>query len=253
MPRGNPYSDHMTDLNRFIRATVEAGSGLLSARHHGHLERARTATTKLLVPIRSLGDNHRSRIATHLLSLNEQDRYLRFGYSAQDVQIEKYVSQLDFERDEIFGIYNRRLKLIAVAHLAMSLSVEHARCAEFGVSILASARGRGLGSRLFERAALSASNAGVELMFIHALSENAAMLSIARKAGARVERDGSESEAYLQLPAASFDTQMAELIGERVAQFDYQIKLQAKQFWDFLFELQAVRRVIKDGKRIDGS
>ena len=243
----------MTDLNSFIRATVEAGRSLLSEPGHEPSGAPRHASTKLLVPIRSLGDNHRSRIAKHLLSLSERDRYLRFGYAAQDAHIEKYVAQLDFERDEIFGIYNRRLQLIAVAHLAMSLSAEHARCAEFGVSVLASARGRGLGARLFERAALSASNAGVELMFIHALSENAAMLSIARKAGARVERDGSEAEAYLKLPSASFDTHMAELIGERVAEFDYQVKVQAKQFWDFLSELQAVRRAAEDDQRIDGS
>ena len=243
----------MTDLNSFIRATVEAGRGLLSEHEHAPSLGSRHVSAKLLIPIRSLGENHRSRIKNHLLTLNEQDRYLRFGYFAQDAQIDAYVSQLDFERDEIFGIYNRRLKLIAVAHLAMSLCEDHARCAEFGVSVLASARGRGLGARLFERAALSASNAGVELMFIHALSENAAMLSIARKAGARVERDGSESEAYLKLPSASFDTHMAEIIGERVAQFDYKMKVQAKQFWDFLTELQAIRRTAKNDNKLDGS
>ena len=243
----------MTDLNSLFRATVEAGRGLLGVPDQETSDVSRHALNKLRVPIRSLGDNHRSRILKHLLSLNEQDRYLRFGYAAQDAQIEKYVSQLDFERDEIFGIYNRRLQLIAVAHLAMSLSAEHSRCAEFGVSVLASVRGRGLGARLFERAALSASNAGVELMFIHALSENAAMLSIARKAGAQVERDGAESEAYLKLPSASFDTHMAELIGERVAQFDYQVKVQAKQFWDFLSDLQEVRRATEDDQRLDGS
>ena len=232
---------------------MEAGRGLLSTPERENSGCPRQAPAKLLVPIRSLGDNHRSRIAKHLLSLSEHDRYLRFGYAAHDAHIEKYVAQLDFERDEIFGIYNRRLQLIAIAHLAMSLSAEHARCAEFGVSVLASARGRGLGARLFERAALSASNAGVELMFIHALSENAAMLSIARKAGARVERDGSESEAYLKLPAASFDTHVAEIISEQVAQFDYQVKVQAKQFSDFLCELQEVRRATKDQQRVDGS
>lgn len=243
----------MTDLNSFIRGAVGSARGLLCAFTHAPPGVSRQASSQLLVPIRSLGDNHRSRIAKHLLSLNEQDRYLRFGYSAQDAQIEKYVAQLDFERDEIFGIYNRRLQLIAIAHLAMSLSVKHANCAEFGVSVTASARGRGFGARLFERAALSASNAGVELMFIHALSQNTAMLSIARKAGAQVERDGPESEAYLKLPSASFDTHMAEIIGERVAQFDYRIKVQAKHFWDFLSELQAVRRAVKDDKRLDGS
>ena len=243
----------MTDLQSFIRATVEAGKSLLSVSEHEPRDDARQASTHLLVPIRSLGENHRGRIAKHLLSLNKQDRYLRFGYAAQDEQIEKYAAQLDFERDEIFGIYNRRLQLIAVAHLAMSLSAQHAQCAEFGVSVLSSARGRGLGARMFERAALSASNAGVQLMFIHALSENVTMLSIARKAGARVERDGSDSEAYLKLPSPSLDTHMAEIIGEQVAQFDYRIKVQAKQFWDFLSELQAVRNATKDDQRIDGS
>ena len=238
-----------------MKATVEAGRSLLGESHAEPTQtlQATKTTTAPRVPIRSLGDNHRGRIVRHLLSLNERDRYLRFGYAAQDTQIEKYVAQLDFERDEIFGIYNRRLQLIAVAHLAMSLNEEHSSCAEFGVSVLGAVRGRGLGARLFERAALSASNAGVELMFIHALSENAAMLNIARKAGAQVERDGAESEAYLKLPSSSFDSHMTEIISERVAQLDYQIKVQAKQFWSFLSELQAVRRAAKDDQHLDGS
>src|SRR6266702_3333280 len=52
-------------------------------------------------------------------------------------------------------------------------------CAEFGVSVLKKARGRGYGSRLFDRAVMHARNEGVELLFIHALSENTAMLKIA--------------------------------------------------------------------------
>ena len=89
----------MTELNSFFRATVEAGRGLLSAQEHEPSESSRQASPKLLVPIRSLGNNHRGRIEKHLLSLNEHDRYLRFGYAAQNAQIEKYVAQLDFERD----------------------------------------------------------------------------------------------------------------------------------------------------------
>jgi hypothetical protein len=36
------------------------------------------------------------------------DRYLRFGYPANDEQIRRYVDQLNFDRDELFGIFNRR-------------------------------------------------------------------------------------------------------------------------------------------------
>lgn len=49
------------------------------------------------VPIRSLGPRHHDRIVAHLLSLDEGDRYLRFGYPATDAQIARYVDTLDFD------------------------------------------------------------------------------------------------------------------------------------------------------------
>jgi GNAT superfamily N-acetyltransferase len=196
-----------------------------------------------LVPIRSLGPGHRHRIASHLLALDENDRYLRFGYSANDEQIRRYVDGLDFDRDEIFGIFNRKLELIAMAHLAfLQHDPEAPAGAEFGVSVLKKARGRGYGGRLFERASMHARNEGVELMFVHALSENTAMIKIARNAGATIERAGSETEAYLRLPPATLDTRMSELVEERVAQADYRLKRQAKSFLAFLSNLQEIRR-----------
>lgn len=203
----------------------------------------------MMVPIRSLGVNHRERIATHLLALDEHDRYLRFGYLANDEQIRHYVEGLDFERDEIFGIYNRKLELIAMAHLAYSPDRSCDSCAEFGVSVLKTARGRGYGGLLFERAVMHARNYGVNLLFIHALSENTAMLKIARNAGATVERIGSEAEAYLRLAPATLDTQVSEMVEEQIARTDYRLKVQAKQFWDFLGELQQVRRGVQEARR----
>ena len=50
---------------------------------------------------------------------------------------------------------------------------------------------------------LHARNRGVVSIFIHALSENTAMLKIARDAGATVHRDGPETEAWLALPPDS--------------------------------------------------
>lgn len=186
----------------------------------------------VLVPIRSLGANHRGRVAAHLKALDAHDRYFRFGFAASDAQIERYADGLNFERDEIFGIYNRRIELIAMAHLAFSSDQRLNACAEFGVSVASSVRGRGYGGRLFERATMHARNAGVSQMFIHALSENTTILKIARHAGAIVERDGAESEAHLSLPPATFDTRLNEMFQEQVAQTDYRIKVQVKQFWD---------------------
>ena len=197
-----------------------------------------------MVPIRSIGPSHVGRISAHLLALSPHDRYLRFGYAANDEQIDRYVASIDFERDEIFGIYNRRLELIAVAHLAYSTDPQLKSCAEFGVSVLAKVRSRHYGTRLFDRAVMHARNDGVDMMFIHALSENSAMLSIARKAGATIERDGSESEAYLLLPPADLDSRMTEMVEERIAQTDYRLKVQAKQFCDWLATVQHLPRRI---------
>lgn len=203
----------------------------------------------LMVPIRSLGANHRERIAHHLMALDPHDRYLRFGFTANDEQIQRYADSLNFDRDEIFGIYNRRLELLAMAHLAFAADDKLSACAEFGVSVLKSARGRGYGARLFDRAAMHARNEGVSRMFIHALSENTTMLKIARKAGATVERDGSESQAHLNLLPATLDSRLSELLAEQVAQTDYRIKVQAKQFWSFLAEVQQLRRNVQEAQR----
>ena len=74
------------------------------------------------------------------------------------------------------------------------------------------------------------------------------MLKIARKAGATVRRDGSESEAYLQIEPASLDTRMTEMVEQQFAEVDYQIKKQAKQFWDFLASVQEVRSGVQHAR-----
>ena len=204
--------------------------------------------SSVVVPIRSIGPGQIDRIEAHLLALDPQDRYLRFGYAASDEQIRRYVAQLNFDRDEVFGIFNRRLELIAMAHLAFSVDPQYNSCAEFGVSVAKNARARGYGGRLFERAVMHARNEGVVMLFIHALSENTAMLKIARRAGAVIERDGSESQAHLRLPPADFDSRVTELLNQQVAVTDYHLKAQAHQFWGFLAMLQEIRRGVRDAR-----
>jgi Acetyltransferases, including N-acetylases of ribosomal proteins len=185
------------------------------------------------VPIRSLAPRHRERILAHLQRLDERDRYLRFGYIAADEQLQRYVESLDFTRDEVFGIFNRRLQLIALAHLAYgprSAAVDaKPPMAEFGVSVLESARGRGFGARLFEHAMLHARNRGIDTLFIHALSENAAMLGLARKAGAELHRDGSEAQAVLRLPPETLASHIGEMVEGSAAELDYRFKVQAQR------------------------
>jgi len=196
------------------------------------------------VPIRALADTHRPRLLAHLSALNEHDRYLRFGFAASDDQIAHYVDGLDFARDEVFGIFNRKLVLLAIAHVAF-LPVGGASAAvpavEFGVSVLPQARGRGYGQRLFDRAVLHARNRGAGEMIIHALSENTAMLHIVRKAGAVVVRNGGEAEARLQLPPDDFASRWGEAVEESAAELDYRWKVRAQQVDSFIDTLADAR------------
>jgi len=187
------------------------------------------------IPIRSLAARHRPRILAHLLALNERDRYLRFGYAASDLQIERYVEQLDFKRDEVFGIFNRRLELDAMAHLAtMDATASPRPAAEFGVSVAMGSRGRGYGDRLFDHAALHARNRGIDSLLVHALSENTAMLRIARNAGAHVERDGPESQAWVKLAPENLVSHVEALVEDTAADLDYRLKRQAQRVDELL-------------------
>jgi RimJ/RimL family protein N-acetyltransferase len=202
----------------------------------------------VLIPICALNGSHLPGIKKHLLALCAQDRYLRFGYAANDEQIHRYVDGLNFQRDEIYGIFNRHLNIVAMAHLAIIKESDRSSKAEFGVSVKAAARGRGYGARLFERAVIHARNENISEILIHALSENAPMIHIARKSGAVLARDGSETEAYLRLPKRDLDSRVTELLVDQFAKANYSVKKDAKRFWDFLAKVDEIRQGVRAGR-----
>lgn len=214
----------------------------------GALQEQKRKTDSVLVPIRPLSSEHAPQILSHLMALSEYDRYLRFGYTATDEHIQRYVAELNFERDEIYGIFNSNLEIIAMAHLALIKEPGHEFSSEFGVSVAAYARGRGYGARLFERAVIHARNEKVYQMYIHALSENAPMIRIARKGGAKIERDGSETEAFLSLPKRDLDSRVTEFVADQYAKTNYSIKEDAKRFWNFLAKVQEIREGVRGAR-----
>ena len=95
--------------------------------------------------------------------------------------------------------------------------------------LLPRVRGRGYGARLFDHAVLHARNRGIDTLFIQALSDNTATLRIARNAGARLQREGAESQAVLKLPPDDIASRVGQLLEDRAAELDYRLKVQARK------------------------
>lgn len=175
------------------------------------------------LPIRNLAERHRARVLDHLLALDDEDRHLRFGHVASDDQIRQYVAHLDFARDELSGVFDARLRLVAMSHLAFA---QDHRSAEFGVSVHRRLRGRGIGGRLFHHAVVHGRNRGARSMAIHLARENAAMLSIVRRSGAVLSFEGADVVAQLPLAAETLGSHIGALMDSRAADIDYRIKMQ---------------------------
>jgi GNAT superfamily N-acetyltransferase len=192
-------------------------------------DRSRTAAGRSPVLVRELSSTDRERLMTHFLALDEDDRLLRFGQIVPDRVIENYVTNVDFSRDTVFGVFDETLNLVGVGHLAYLPAEGDKRTAEFGVSVLESARGRGVGSRLFERAAIRSRNTHVSMLYMHCLSRNSTMMHIAKKSGMKIEYAYGEADAYLSLTPADQSSILTEMLQEQAAVFDYAIKRQARR------------------------
>jgi len=189
------------------------------------------------VRVKELSERDRRRLLMHFLALDGDDRLLRFGSKLPDELITKYVQKLNFSRDRVFGVYDSRFKLVGVGHLAFAArealpALSHVtlkeRVAEFGVSVSASARGKGVGTKLFQRAAIHCRNADVDTLYMHCLASNQTMIHIARKAGMEIHREYGEADAYLTLAPANPASVLQEAVEEQVATLDYTLKANAR-------------------------
>lgn len=148
----------------------------------------------------------RPSLLAHFLALNDEDRRLRFNQPTRDWTIRHYVDAIDFERDTVFGVYDSQLTLDGVGHVVTLRDDDRPRAAEFGVSVSQSARRRGIGSALLERAITHARSMQFSTLWIHFQSDNDAMMRVARKAGMTIQCAYGEADAWLALPSADGPT-----------------------------------------------
>jgi GNAT superfamily N-acetyltransferase len=173
------------------------------------------------IPIRQLSRAERPALLEHFLKLASHDRRLRFGTPLSDYAVREYVERINFAQDAVFAVANDDLHLLGVAHLARADG--HA---ELGISVLEGQRGGRIGGALLARAHLHARNWGVTALFMHCLTENAAMMHLARRQGMQIVAETGEADAWLRLPPADAASHFGAVFAQRVALFDHALKSQ---------------------------
>ncbi len=173
----------------------------------------------MTIPVHRLNHSHLELVKQHFGELADDDVRLRFGSVLNRDARHAYVDSIRFERDSVFGIYTDELTLLGVAHLACLDGA-----AELGISVLPAYRGHGVGTALFNRAAMHARNLRIIELFMNCLAQNAAIMHIARKAGMRIVVDHFDADAYLELPPGNPLTIGQELAQQQFAQFDWTLK-----------------------------
>ena len=171
-----------------------------------------------------LNESDRAAISAHLLALSPGDRYLRFGYAARDTSVKRYVRDIDFNQDVVFGVRADDHTLDAVMLLAPEK--DHA---EIAVSVLAPARRRGIGSALISRTATYASHHGIDTLYMQSLRETCAIIRIARSLGIQVvtgttDRTASKPRTSRQplggdittKPITLYDAAMRDAMGGKI-------------------------------------
>lgn len=152
--------------------------------------------------IRRLTDRNRAALFEHFSRLSREDVRLRFGSNRSTESLSEYVEVIDFDQDAVFGVFqdfDDGAALIGVAHVGAMPG----NTAELGISVLPHHRGSGIGTALVQRSATYARNRMINALLMHCLTENEAMMHIARKAGMTIVTDSGSSHGWLELPRGS--------------------------------------------------
>src|SRR5215471_10748985 len=159
--------------------------------------------------LRPPGAEDAAALLTFFEELSDRSRYLRFhGFPALGPKLVEPVLEPDWqERGALVGFLEDR-----VVALANWVRLRDPRSAEAAFTVADGYQRRGIGTRLLERLAQRAAEAGIEEFVAEVLHENDAMLGVFRDAGFGVTRavEGGEVEIRFEIaPTESYRDQVA--------------------------------------------
>ena len=182
--------------------------------------------------VRKLSLLDKQRIINNLVGLQGEDRRLRFGTMCTDQYIIDYVTKSFEQESKWFGVDHIDGHLVATCHVAIYNGE-----AELGCCVDEDFRGEGLAQQMFDRAVIWLRTKGITDVFMHCLTENAAMRHIARKNDMTVVSCCGDSDAKVEVSPATPVTFMEDSYMDRLAVYDMYYKNTYRVF-DFYWNRQ---------------
>ena len=163
-----------------------------------------------------------NRYRKHLLALDSDSRYTRFGYMIKDEIIEQLCDrfQADPRNHKIFVIENEQLEVVAAGHIALEDNTT-----ELAFSVLKEYRKQGMGDALMKRTIEWCQNRNIKGGCMVCLSTNAAIKALAKKHGVLINQ-GGETLANISIPEATPTSVMHEVVESNMARLDHMTKVQ---------------------------
>lgn len=174
------------------------------------------------------------RYKTHLLSLDEESKYMRFGYHIQTDQIRELCKkwQANADKHVVFAIENTDLEVVGIAHISLE-----DQPAELAFSVLKECQGQGMGDALMARAIEYCQNHGIKAGCMVCLGSNDKIRSLARKHNILVKNDHGDASAEVAIPEPNPFSIWNEVVRDQFAKIDHLGKAQRKFAQMFRFPL----------------
>jgi len=160
----------------------------------------------------------------HLLALDEESRYTRFGFMIKDETIEQLCDKFESNTKEhkIFAIEDEELDIVAAGHISLEGGET-----ELAFSVLKEYRKQGMGSSLMKRTIEWCQNRNIKGGCMVCLSTNIAIKRLAGKHGVLIN-EGGETLANIIIPEPTPTSVMHEVVDSSMARLDHAGKMQRK-------------------------
>lgn len=174
------------------------------------------------------------RYRDHLLALDDESRFLRFGYTIKDEMINKLCDRFESNptQHKLFVIENDDLDVVAAGHISLESDE-----VELAFSVLKEHQGQGMGSSLMKRCVEWCQNRGIKAGCMVCLTHNTAIKKLAKKHGVLVD-DHGETLADIKIPDLNPVSVINEVMDSNISRFDHLGKLQRRFARMFAFPLR---------------